>query len=54
MVVIALAPENYMEIDTIIPLCEKNGARILIVPYYSEYIPAKPAFHAKEAANPYS
>lgn len=44
MVVIALAPENYMEIDTIIPLCEKNGARILIVPYYSEYIPAKPAF----------
>lgn len=43
-VVIALAPENYALVNQIIPLCEKNGIRILIIPYYSEYIPAKPFF----------
>lgn len=43
-VVIALAPENYISINSIIPICEKSGTRILIIPYYSEYIPAKPYF----------
>ena len=43
-VIIALAPENYISVNKIIPLCEKNGARIMIIPYYSEYIPAKPLF----------
>ena len=39
-VVIALAPENYISINNIIPIFEKSGTRILIIPYYSEYIPA--------------
>lgn len=41
-VVVALSPQDYMYVNKIIPICEKCGTRILIVPYYTEYIPSKP------------
>lgn len=44
LIVIALSPSEYATLNKIIPLCEKSGARIYIIPYYTEYIPSKPFF----------
>ena len=43
-VVIALEPEEYSRITELISVCEKNGVRYMIVPFYNDMIPAHPVF----------
>lgn len=43
-VVIALEPEEYGEITRLISICEKNGVRYMIIPFYNDMIPAHPVF----------
>lgn len=42
LIVLALTSDEYQNMQKIFPLCEKTGARIIIVPYFSSYIPSKP------------
>ena len=41
-VVIALEPEEYGRLWTIIPACEKNGVKYSVIPFYNDIIPANP------------
>lgn len=41
-VVIALDPEEYSRLWTIIPACEKNGVKYSVIPFYNDIIPANP------------
>lgn len=43
-VVIALEPEEYVHITRLISVCEKNGLKYLVIPFYSDMIPAHPVF----------
>ena len=43
-VVIALEPDEYGEITRLISICEKNGVRYMIIPFYNDMIPAHPVF----------
>ena len=43
-VVIALEPEDYVHITRLISICEKNGVKYLVIPFYSDMIPANPVF----------
>ena len=43
-VVIALEPEDYVHITRLISICEKNGMKYLVIPFYSDMIPAHPVF----------
>ena len=40
--VIALEAEEYRHITTLIGLCEKNGVKYLVIPFYNNLIPAHP------------
>lgn len=42
VVTIALEGSSYDKLGTIITTCEKNGIKTNIIPYYYQYIPAKP------------
>ena len=41
-VVIALEPEEYSKLWTIIPACERNGVKYSVIPFYNDIIPANP------------
>lgn len=41
-VVIALDPEEYSKLWTIIPACERNGIKYSVIPFYNDIIPANP------------
>ncbi len=41
-VVIALDPEEYSRLLTIIPACEKNGVKYSVIPFYNDIIPNNP------------
>ncbi len=41
-VVIALEPEEYSRLWTIIPACERNGVKYSVIPFYNDIIPANP------------
>ena len=41
-VVIALEAEEYRHITGLISICEKNGVRYLVIPFYNNLIPAHP------------
>lgn len=41
-VVIALEPEEYSMLWTIIPACEKNGVKYSVIPFYNDIIPSTP------------
>lgn len=41
-VVIALEPEEYGRLWTIIPACERNGLKYSVIPFYNDIIPANP------------
>lgn len=41
-VVIALEAEDYRHITGLIAVCEKNGVRYLVIPFYNDLIPAHP------------
>lgn len=41
--VIALDPEEYREIERLIAVCEKNGVKYFIIPFYNNIIPAHPS-----------
>ncbi len=41
-VVIALDPEEYNRLWAIIPVCEKNGVKYSVIPFYNDIIPANP------------
>ena len=43
-VVIALEPEEYGNITRLISVCEKNGVRFFIIPFYNDMIPSHPVF----------
>ena len=43
-VVIALEPEEYTHITSLISACEKNGVRYFVIPFYNDMIPAHPVF----------
>ena len=43
-VVIALEPEEYTHITSLIAACEKNGVRYFVIPFYNDMIPAHPVF----------
>ena len=43
-IVIALEPEEYIHITKLIAVCEKNGVRFLVIPFYNNMIPAHPVF----------
>ena len=43
-VVIALEPEEYVNITKLIAACEKNGVKYYVVPFYNDMIPAHPVF----------
>lgn len=43
-VVIALEPIEYGKITDMIVLCEKNGVRYLVIPFYNDLIPEHPVF----------
>ena len=43
-VVIAPEPEDYVHIPRLISICEKNGVKYLLIPFYSDMIPAHPVF----------
>lgn len=40
--VIALEPEEYGRLWTIIPACERNGVKYSVIPFYNDIIPANP------------
>lgn len=44
--VIALEPGEYMRIRDIIGLCEKNGVKYLVIPFYNDVIPAHPVIES--------
>ena len=41
-VVIALDPEEYSRMWTIIPACERNGVKYSVIPFYNDIIPTNP------------
>lgn len=41
-VVIALDPDEYSRLLTIIPACERNGVKYSVIPFYNDIIPAHP------------
>ncbi len=41
-VVIALEPEEYGRIREVIAICERNGVRYSVIPFYNDIIPANP------------
>lgn len=41
-VVIALDPEDYPKIREIISVCERNGVKYSVIPFYNDMIPANP------------
>ena len=41
-VVIALDPEEYAKLWTIIPVCEQNGVKYSVIPFYNDIIPTNP------------
>ncbi len=41
-VVIALEPDEYTRIREIISVCERNGAKYSVIPFYNDIIPANP------------
>ncbi|MBR2823448.1 MAG: undecaprenyl-phosphate glucose phosphotransferase [Clostridia bacterium] len=41
-VVIALEPEEYVRIQEIIAVCERNGVQYSVIPFYNDVIPANP------------
>ena len=41
-VVIALDPEDYFRIREIIGVCERNGVKYSVIPFYNDIIPANP------------
>lgn len=41
-VVIALDPEEYARLWTIIPACERNGVKYSVIPFYNDIIPTNP------------
>ena len=41
-VVIALEPEEYSRIRDLIGVCEKNGVKYYVIPFYNDVIPANP------------
>lgn len=41
-VVIALGPEEYAKLWTIIPACEHNGVKYSVIPFYNDIIPTNP------------
>lgn len=43
-VVIALEPQEYENMTTLITACEKNGVKYYIIPFYNDMIPANPVF----------
>ncbi len=43
-VVIALEPEEYSLITKLISVCEKNGVKYYVIPFYNDMIPAHPVF----------
>ena len=43
-VVLALEPEEYKGITHLISICEKQGVRFYVIPFYSDMIPANPVF----------
>lgn len=43
-IVLALEPEEYKNITRLISICEKNGIRFYIIPFYNDMIPAHPVF----------
>ena len=43
-VVLALEPEDYANITKLISVCEKNGVKYFIIPFYNDMIPAHPVF----------
>lgn len=43
-VVLALEPEEYKGITQLISICEKQGVRFYVIPFYSDMIPANPIF----------
>ena len=45
-VVIALEPEEYIHITRLIEICEKNGVKFLVIPFYNDMIPAHPVFES--------
>ena len=40
--VIALEPEEYSRVRELIAMCEKNGVKYYIIPFYNDIIPANP------------
>ena len=44
--VIALEPHEYMRIREMIGLCEKNGVKYLVIPFYNDIIPAHPVIES--------
>lgn len=43
-VVVALEVEEYRQLTAIIAACEKTGAKVSIIPFYADYLPAQPQF----------
>ena len=43
-VVFALEPEDYGNITRLISMCEKNGVKYFIIPFYNDMVPAHPVF----------
>ena len=44
--VIALEPEEYEKIRNVIGICEKNGVKYSILPFYSDLLPSHPVFES--------
>ncbi len=45
-VVIALEPEEYVQITRLIAACEKSGVKFMVIPFYNDLIPAHPSFES--------
>ena len=45
-VVIALEPEEYAHIRNIIFICERNGVKYSVIPFYNDIIPANPTIES--------
>ena len=45
-VVIALDPEDYPKIREIISVCERNGVKYSVIPFYNDIIPANPVIES--------
>lgn len=45
-VVIALEPEEYSHIRNIIFICERNGVKYSVIPFYNDIIPANPTIES--------